>query len=73
MAFKMRPKSHCLWHIAEEVRSSSLNPRVYSCWDDESFLGKLKYLARQCHGGTVEQRCLEHYILGVSSFLKGNL
>lgn len=66
--FKMRPKHHCIWHVARDVKMNRLNPRVFHCFGDEAFLGKIKYVARQCHGKSMERRILQRYALGLATF-----
>ena len=67
MAFKLRPKHHCLWRIAVDVGMFRVNPRIFHCWKEESFLGKLKKIARNCHGSTVTTRSLQRYLIGLAS------
>lgn len=69
MAFKMRPKHHCLVHLAVDVLQNRINPRTYHVFNDESFLGKLKSVARKCHGASMHKRVLQRYILSLSMFL----
>ena len=70
MAFKMRPKHHCLLHLALEVQCTKLNPKAYHVFADESFLGKIKAIARKCHGRSMQKRVLERWILSLSLFLR---
>ena len=42
MAFKMRPKHHYLWHVAMDVLTTRVNPRIHHVWSDEKFLGSIK-------------------------------
>ena len=70
MAFKMRPKHHCLLHLAIEVQCTKLNPKSYHVFADESFLGKVKAIARKCHGRSMQKRVLERWILSLSLFLR---
>ncbi|CAK9118510.1 unnamed protein product [Durusdinium trenchii] len=69
MAFKMRPKHHYLWHIAMDVTATKLNPRLFHVWEDEKFLGRIKRIATKCHGGTVQRRALERYVLALSNYM----
>ncbi|CAJ1430526.1 unnamed protein product [Effrenium voratum] len=70
LVFKMRPKHHYLWHTACEIREYKINQRMFHTWDDESFLGKLKYIARHCHGRTMSRRLFDRYLLAFGVFLK---
>ena len=69
MCFKLRPKSHYLWHLAVGTRRYRLNPRLFHTWDDESFLGKMKGVARRCHGRAVERRVLQRYVVNLAGAL----
>lgn len=69
MAFKMRPKHHYLWHVAMDVGLDRVNPRIYHCWEEEKFLGRLKRIATKCHGATVQKRALERYLVALTSFM----
>ena len=44
-------------HYYEEMLSTSLsfgiNPRILSCWGEESMIGQLKRLGKMCHGGSM--------------------
>lgn len=70
MIFKMRPKHHALFHLSEDVRRNRLNPKVHNCVDEESWLGKVKAIDRMTHGGCMEKRTMERYILGMADFMK---
>ncbi|CAE7918081.1 unnamed protein product [Symbiodinium necroappetens] len=63
MLFKIRPKAHSLLHTAREILEWQLNVSVFHTWSDESFLGKLKKIATQCHGKTMTKRVFERYRL----------
>lgn len=68
--FKLRPKHHYLWHLKEIVSCQSLNSKCFTCTDDESYLGKLKSVARQCHGCSMQYRVLQRSILALSLFYR---
>ena len=72
LAFKMRPKHHFIFHLMLDTKAWRLNPRVWSCWGEESYLGKMKYIARSCHGKSMQKRALERYIIGLASFFNPN-
>ena len=69
MCFKLRPKHHCLWHVANDVSTNQLNPRIFHVWGDEKWLGRVKRIAVKCHGATVQKRAMERYILSLSHYL----
>ena len=69
MCFKLRPKHHCLLHLALDTLSSKLNPRVVHVFGDEAFLGKIKNIARKCHGLSMHKRVLERWILSFATFM----
>lgn len=70
MAFKFRPKHHCLVHLAIDCTKTRVNPRAYHCFNDESFLGKLKSIARKCHGASMTKRVLQRYVISFAMFLR---
>ena len=72
MCWKLRPKHHYLWHLAQDLGGNQglLNPRIYNCNDEESFLGKLKRVAKLTHGASVTQRTLQRYVLAMAKFFK---
>ena len=69
MAFKMRPKHHYVWHVATDVLTSKLNPRINHVWSDEKFLGCIKRIGCRCHGATVHKTAIERYLIALSSFM----
>ena len=73
MIFKLRPKHHYTWHMAQDLLAGNrVNPRVHSCSDEESFLGKFKRISEKAHGASMCKRVLERYILGMAQFLHQN-
>ena len=73
MIFKLRPKHHYAWHMAQDLLSGNrVNPRLLSCTDEESFLGKLKQVSQKAHGGSVCKRTLQRYVLGMAQHLHKN-
>ena len=48
--WKMVPKFHWLWHLADKSRY--LNPRANACMLDEDFVGKKKVVVAACVQGT---------------------
>ena len=63
LLFRIRPKHHYLLHKAVQIRTWKINMKVFSTWDEEAFLGKIKAIACACHGKTLTQRLYERYIL----------
>lgn len=73
MCWKLRPKHHYVWHIAQDLANGLLlNPRVHNCNDEESFPGKLKRVAKLTHGASVTKRSLQRYVLAMARFFKKN-
>ena len=68
--FKVRCKTHYLFHIAEDILELQLNPALFHTFDEESFLGKLKAIAIHCHGGTCTDRLFLRYILCLANSLE---
>lgn len=70
--FKLRPKHHYLWHLACDARSTLINPSVFVCFDEESFLGKVKAIASRCHGSSMTRRVFQRYLLAFALFLQAS-
>jgi len=70
--FKLRPKSHYLWHLAVELPKWKLNFCLFWTFAEESFLGKIKAIAVRTHGRTMTQRTFQRYLLYIAIFLKQN-
>ena len=71
LCFKLRPKHHYMLHMALDTASFRLNPKMGHNFQEEAFLGSIKYVARACHGRTMSLRVLQRYLLGMSNFLTG--
>lgn len=69
MLFKMRSKTHYLWHVARETRVWRLNTGLFHTFQDESFLGKIKCIGVRCHGRTCSQRLFQRLILCLAVFM----
>ncbi len=63
--YKIRPKHHYLCHIVDEMLKTKVNPLRESCLPNEAYLGKVKRLTRQCHGGNAMLRFLQRYLLNL--------
>ena len=72
MLFKLRPKSHYLWHMANDLPTWRLNFAVFHTFSEESFLGKIKAIALKTHGRTMTQRTFQRYLLFMAVFLHQN-
>ena len=70
MYFKVRCKTHYLFHVVVEIRMWKLNPTIWENFEEESFLGKLKRIAIRCHGGTCTQRVFSRYLLCLAMALR---
>jgi hypothetical protein len=57
------PKWHYFEHVIDRAVLWGINPQVWSVWDDEKYLSRVKSLGKACHGGTMLQRSLQRYIL----------
>ena len=64
--FLIRPKHHYLQHLADDVVRTRVNPRTFQCFDEESFLGRIKRMVSKCHASTVSSRCIQRYVLHLS-------
>lgn len=69
--FKMRPKHHYTWHVAMDLPKMRINPKVFNNTEEESFLGKCKRIARQCHGRSMHRRIFSRYLIAMTMFLRG--
>ena len=60
-AYKFRPKTHSFAHhvVFRLKNGGRLNPRVTSCWQDESYIGFVCKIARGTHPATVALRTLQ--------------
>ena len=59
----LRPKHHGLAHLAQSIKRNRLNPRSYQCYDEESFIGRVKRFCSKCHGRTASLRSIQRYLL----------
>lgn len=70
MIFKFRPKHHVVWHMSQDILRTRVNPKVWSCSGDESFLGRLKHIAVMCHARATSLRTFQRYVLALADFIK---
>lgn len=64
--FKLRPKHHYLEETMLQMKRNRVNPRLLSCWMDESYLGHIKKLAIHAHAGNVLLRLFERLMINLS-------
>ena len=69
LLFKVRCKTHYLFHVASDILELKLNPALFQTFEEESFLGKIKAIALHCHGGTCTDRLFLRYILCLANCL----
>ena len=65
--WKHRPKLHYFWHIMFDNVRWGLNPVTFDCASDESYLGKLKAICRNCHGASLSRSVLLRWRLGLAT------
>ena len=70
--FRVLPKCHYMWHTAMQTRSWQLNAFVFDCFAPESWLGKIKAVARQCHGKTMTGRVMSRYLICLALYLENH-
>lgn len=70
LLYKLRCKSHYLFHIADDIIQFSLNPAMFYTFDEESFLGKIKRICVRCHGSTCTHRIFMRLILCMAMFVE---
>jgi len=68
--FKVRCKTHYLFHVAKEIEVTHVNPALFENWHEESYLGKLKRVAIRCHGSTCTQKVFLRYLLCLATYLQ---
>ena len=70
LLFLLRPKHHCIWHLAKQISEWRLNLNLFHCFDEESFLGKIKNICVKTHGRTATKRVFQRYILCLAMMLE---
>lgn len=68
--FRMIPKHHYLWHTAYQTRQWRLNPAMFHNFEEESWLGRCKRVAVQCHGATMSHRIFQRYLICLALYLE---
>ena len=61
--FKLRCKTHYLFHVSDDIKELCLNPSMWANFDEESWLGKFKRIGLKCHGGTCTSKIFMRYLL----------
>ncbi|CAK9069954.1 unnamed protein product [Durusdinium trenchii] len=67
--FKIRPKTHYNFHMAERLKLWRVNHNILDTFQDESYLGKLKSIALKAHGGTMVLRVMQRYLLTLALYM----
>ena len=65
--FKIRPKLHYFHHLAMNIKV--LNPKVLSCFGEESYMGVVGKLAGKVHRRAVAVRTLQRYLIRLAEVL----
>ena len=68
MMYKIRCKSHYMWHVSWEVARYKLNQNLFHTFQEESWLGKFKTVAAKCHGRTWFARVYQRYFLALAIY-----
>lgn len=69
MLFKLRCKTHYLFHVADEIQELLINPAMWENFE-ESWLGKFKRIGIRCHGGTCTSKVFMRYLLYLTTQLR---
>lgn len=67
--FKVRPKLHYFHHLVMDLKK--LNPKVVSCFGEESYMGVVGKLAGRVHRRTMPQRTIQRYLVKLSEIFGG--
>lgn len=66
--FKLRPKCHYFQHLLMGL--GPLNPKVVSCWNDETFIGNITTIAARVHRRTTPLRLIQRYLYKLARELR---
>ena len=66
--FKIRPKLHYFHHLAMGLKA--FNPKVVSCFGDESYMGVIGKLAGKVHRASMPRRTIDRYLLRLSEVIR---
>ena len=68
LTWHLLPKNHMMTHLAFDfVVRSAVNPRRVTNYSDEDFVGRIKRIARACHGASAGMRIMHRYIILVAT------
>lgn len=68
--YKVRPKLHLFQHILMSLDAGqTINPRLFSCWNDESVVGRIARCARGTHSKDSGRRILQRWLLELNRLL----
>lgn len=70
--YRLVPKSHYLWHTAMQTIEWQINPFTFHCFNEESWLGKVKCVAKQCHGRSMTARVISRYLICLALYLENH-
>ena len=68
--YKIRCKSHYLYHVSQEVEAWKINQTLFHTFQEESFLGKLKAIGVRCHGRSTTARLYQRYFLCLAVYFE---
>lgn len=63
--WSFRPKHHYLEHISEQIRETRINARKLTCFQDESYLGRVKRIACKAHASNALLRVYNRLFLNL--------
>ena len=61
--WKVRPKLHQVRHVAFTLRTSLVNPQIFSRWQGEDFVGRIANIGAQTHRRNTGLRTLQRHLL----------
>ena len=61
--YRSKPKLHMMDHIWRNAKKSKINPSVYWTYQDEDMMRLSLKRAGQCHGDSLEYRCLQRWMV----------
>ena len=70
--FRVLPKAHYLVHTAMQTSAWHVNPFSFHCFCEESWLGKMKCVGKQCHGKTMNKRAMQRYLICLGLYLENH-
>ena len=65
--WKLRPKTHYLAHVIEELPKTFENPKYLDLFAWEDFVGRIKRIAAKTHRATSHLRTVQRWMLLVTS------